>query len=183
MSDIDNFCINLFDEAKRFLEKSKDKNIDSKACQAYLHASLLLGFCALEAHINAVSEEFCESKTHTFSVLDKSILNEKSFELKEGEFVLSNHLKMYRPIERYEYLYFKFSETKIDKSVPWWSQLSQANDLRNKLTHPKNLLILNIKDVQKSLNAILEAINALYKKLYDSEYPKYSRKLQSSMEF
>ena len=57
MSDFDEFASSLLEESKRFLEKASVA--DEKSTQdAYLHASLLLSFCSLEAHINAISDEF-----------------------------------------------------------------------------------------------------------------------------
>src|SRR4030042_1496324 len=56
MNEIDIFASELFEEAKRFLEKAReDENKEGQ--KAYLHAALLLGMSSLEAHINAISEE------------------------------------------------------------------------------------------------------------------------------
>ena len=56
MADIDEFAQMVFEEAKRFLEKAAMEGANA-AQSAYLHAALLLGFSALEAHVNAVCEE------------------------------------------------------------------------------------------------------------------------------
>ena len=54
MSEIDAFATELFEEAKRFLEKAKEA-VNAESERAFLHAALLLGISSLEAHINAIS--------------------------------------------------------------------------------------------------------------------------------
>lgn len=49
----------LFEEAKAFLEKFYSNREDAAAV-AYLHAALLLGYCALEAHVNNVAADFAD---------------------------------------------------------------------------------------------------------------------------
>lgn len=49
MKEIDVFASELFEEAKRFLEKAEDPNVE-EGQKAFLHAALLLGMSSLEAH-------------------------------------------------------------------------------------------------------------------------------------
>ena len=58
MATFDVFANQLLEEAKRFLEKANDSSSDLAAEAAYLHAALTLSFCALEAHVNSIGEEF-----------------------------------------------------------------------------------------------------------------------------
>jgi hypothetical protein len=57
MSEIDLFANQLLEEAKRFLEKAREGE-DETGVNANLHAALILSFCSLEAHINAIGDEF-----------------------------------------------------------------------------------------------------------------------------
>ena len=50
--EADSFSIRLLEEAKRFLEKAGDASGDERA--AYLHAALMVGFSALESHLNGL---------------------------------------------------------------------------------------------------------------------------------
>ena len=68
MTAIDEFASSLLDEAKRFLEKAAVRDAGETA---YLHAALMLGFCSLEAHTNAISDDF--SKGGDLSITDQSI--------------------------------------------------------------------------------------------------------------
>ena len=77
MSEIDEFAVLLFEQAKGFLEKSKG-GITNYQRQAYLHAALLIGISALEAHVNAISDEFLTTR-EDLTVLERSILDEKDF--------------------------------------------------------------------------------------------------------
>ena len=55
MSDFDSFAIYLLEEAKALFDKA---NVEDEFSQmTYLHASLLLSISALEACINAITDE------------------------------------------------------------------------------------------------------------------------------
>ena len=81
MADIDAFGRQLWEEAKAFFEKAR-KTTASPAKQAYLHAALNLGFCAFEAHINAIADDFLTIETLTPH--ERSILAEQKVELEDG---------------------------------------------------------------------------------------------------
>jgi len=49
MSDIDQFARQLLEEAKRFFERANSGESDD-ATHAFLHAALMLGFCAFEMY-------------------------------------------------------------------------------------------------------------------------------------
>jgi hypothetical protein len=74
VSDIDQFASLLLDEAKRFLEKSQESQNDA-ATNANLHAALMLGFSALEAHTNAIGDDFVLRQDLTPH--DRGVLEEK----------------------------------------------------------------------------------------------------------
>ena len=61
MDSIDTFASLLLEESKRFLELASDASHD-EGVTANLHASMVLAFCALEAHVNAVSDEMAFRK-------------------------------------------------------------------------------------------------------------------------
>ena len=76
----DEFATLLFEEAKAFLEKYRSHR-EEDAAVAYLHATLLLGYCALEAHINNVAADFADRPE--FSVLERGLLQERDIVPKE----------------------------------------------------------------------------------------------------
>lgn len=57
MTNVDEFSRVLLEEAKRFFERAVDEKSD-EGKTAYLHGALILGFCALEAHVNAIADDF-----------------------------------------------------------------------------------------------------------------------------
>ena len=182
MSEIDHFSVYLLEQAKRFLEKAQDTS-DEDGRTAFVNASLLIGVSALEAHVNAIADELLETWKE-LEVLERSILSEREFSLDNGEFELVQKLKMYRLIDRVEFIFRRFGKRRpLDKHEKWWSQLSDALKLRNELVHPKQRITLSVKNVENSLRGILEAINALYLSLYDSPYPGYRRALDSNLSF
>ena len=135
MADFDDFASSLLDESKRFLEKATEAKTKPPQ-DAYLHASLLLAFCSLEAHINAISEEFADRPE--FSIHEKGLLQEKEVRLQDGAFVLMG-LRMSRLEERILFLHRHFSGKPLDTTVGWWAQLNASLSIRNRLTHPKGV--------------------------------------------
>src|SRR5712671_3191574 len=104
MADIDDFATSLLEEAKRFFEKAVEA-VDDIGRNANIHASLMLGFCSLEAHVNAIAEEFCNRPE--LSPHDKGLLLEREVRLENGEFTLGK-FRMYRLEDRILFLYRQF---------------------------------------------------------------------------
>ena len=57
MAALSGFGSDLLEEAKQFLVKAGEA-ADPNTKKAFLHAALMLGFAAFEAHVNAISEDF-----------------------------------------------------------------------------------------------------------------------------
>lgn len=180
MADIDEFASVLFEEAKRFYELSSSSDTEEGRV-AYLHAALSIAISSLEAHINAIADEMLLRKD--LSVLERSILMEADFSLKNGEFVLTNSLKMYRTLDRFEFLYNRFGRNKLDKNLVWWNRLVKALDARNNLIHPKGKLQIDQATVASALEGILSALDSIYNSVYRKKYPAAGRKLNSKMVF
>jgi hypothetical protein len=170
MADIDDFATLLFDEAKAFLERAKTAR-SAEARNAHLHASLLVGFCSLEAHLNSIADDFLMRTD--LNMLDRSILSEKEIELKNGEYQLTDRLKMFRLEDRIEHLSKTFSATPIDKTAAYWAPFKSAIDLRNNLTHPKKPPNIDIDSTERALTAILNVLNTLYQNIYRRPHPSY----------
>src|ERR1700676_3732158 len=106
-----------------------------KAQDAYLHASLMLSFCALEARVNSMSDE--ASLRSDLSEHERGLVLERDVRLQDGKFEVHSGLKIIRLEDRIEFLHTKLSGKPIDKSASWWGQLQSAVHLRNDLTHAK----------------------------------------------
>jgi hypothetical protein len=176
-ASIDEFARSLFDEAKAHLEAARNASSESQI--AYLHASLLVGFCALEAHLSSIAEDF-----HTrpdLTLLDQSILLERKIELIDGQYRLTNELKMFRLEDRIEYLFAKFSTKPLEKQTSYWGEFKLAIKLRNELTHPKTPPSINVGMVERALKAILELLNATHTGIYGGRYPSYNLALNTTL--
>ena len=90
MAEIDAFAARLWEEAKGFLEKARATSV-VKRREAYLHAALNLGFCSLEAHLNAIAEDFLTRED--LLPHERSVLLEKRVDLEHGVFRLSNVIR------------------------------------------------------------------------------------------
>jgi len=180
MAEIDRFASLLFEEAKRFYELSLSHDTEDGKT-AYLHAALSIGVSSLEAHINAIAEELLLRKN--LSILDRSILMEADFALRNGEHVITNGLKIYRTLERYEFIYNRFGRVKLNKDLAWWSKLKSALEARNNLIHPKDELNITQSVVESGLDGIIIALDSIYFSLYKKKFPAARRKLHSKMVF
>jgi len=180
MLGIDRFAATLLEQAKRFFEKAKSE-AGEEGKRAYLNAALLIGVCALEAHVNAVADEML--LRDDLSILERSILLEKDVALENGELVPKEQLKMYRLRDRMLFIYHRFSGKPLDRTSQWWCQLMTALRTRNDLVHPKDPLVLTEEMAETALQAILDSLDALYMALYKTHYPALGRRLDSSMIF
>jgi hypothetical protein len=171
VADFDIFANQLLEEAKRFLEKAAESS-DDVAEAAHLHAALMLSFCALEAHINSIGEEF--SIRTDLSAHEKGVLLERAVRLEDGEFKVQSALRMVRLEDRIEFLHAKLSRKPVDKSAVWWQQLISAIRLRNELTHAKTIPSVTQSAVRNALQAILDALDALVKAIYKKKLPAAS---------
>jgi hypothetical protein len=179
VTDFDEFASSLLEEAKRFLEKAPG-DVDKTSRGAYLHALLLLAFCSLEAHINAIAAEFADRPE--FSVHEKALLLEKEVRLQEGAFV-STGFRMYRLDERMFFLHRHFSGKAFDTTVGWWPQFRSAVDIRNRLTHPKGVQPVTVQDVRDALSAVIASIDNLYQVIYKKGLPAANLALHSRLNF
>ncbi len=182
MQEIDAFASELFEEAKRFLEKSKEP-CNGEGKKAFLHAALLLGMSSVEAHINAICEEM--SERNGLNLLDLSILTEKEINFDKGQYKLTKKLKIYNLTDRIMYIAKRFAMTgkNLDINSEWWPKLHQAIDLRNSLVHPKAKRDITYEQVKSAFEGILGVLDALYIVLYDKHFPALGRCLDSKMNF
>jgi hypothetical protein len=182
MKAIDIFATELFEEAKRFLEKAKECG-DTAGRIPFLHAALLVGISSLEAHINAIAQEM--SARSGLDITDHSILSEKELVFDKGEFELTNRLKMYHLPDRILFISKRFglSGKKLETNADWWSKLHQAIDERNSLIHPKESHTINYDQVESAFEGILGTLDALYMVLYNQHFPALGRKFDSKMDF
>lgn len=180
MADFDFFADQLWEEAKRFLEKASESS-DKAAEAANLHAALMLCFCALEARINSISDE--ASLRTDLSEHEKGLVLERDVRLENGKFKLQIGLKIIRLEDRIEFLHTKLSGKPIDKSAAWWGQLQEATRLRNELTHAKTVPAITRGNVKKALQAILETLDVLSKAIYGKKLPAAEVGLRSGLRF
>lgn len=179
MADFDLFADQLLEEAKRFLEKASESS-DRGARAANLHAALMLSFCALEAHVNIITQDFSERRE--FSPHERGFLLERDVRLENGEFKVQESLRMTKLEERIELLHRTFS-VPIDKSQDWWNQLSAATHLRNELTHAKKVPPVTEEAVRNAVRGVLGAIDALCKAIYRRKFPSAEIGLASRLQF
>lgn len=181
MAAFDDFSGLLLEEAKRFLEKIKETK-DEDAKTAYIHSAVLIGISALEAYINGISQELVNF--HATPIHERAILGEKEVELKNGEFVLTERLKIQRLTDRIQYLYFKYSKTYLTgESETWWGPLKQSLKVRNSLVHPKEEITISEDEVTLLIESVIECLLRLSKIIYKKEYPFRKMGLQSKLTF
>lgn len=70
-----------------------------------------------------------------------------------------------------------------DRTAAWWSELGEAIDLRNRLTHPKKVPTIKVKDVERAIQAVIDTMDAVYRAIYKEKFPPAARGLQSVLTF
>jgi hypothetical protein len=180
VAEIDLFANQLLEEAKRFLEKTGEVG-EPAAEAANLHAALMLAFCALEAQLNAICEEF--SIRHDLSAHEKGLLLEREVRLEDGEFRVRPNLRMARVEDKIQFLYTKFAGKPVDRSSEWWGRLNEATLLRNQLTHAKTVAPVTQAAVESATLAIINALDSLYRAIYKRGFPAASQGLSSKLSF
>lgn len=180
MDSIDTFASLLLEEAKRFLELANEASQD-EGISGNLHASMVLAFCALEAHINAISDEMALRRGLTAH--EKSILLEQEVHLDNGQYKLKKGLKMHRLEDRILFLFARFTKSALNKDVTWWGRLKESLNIRNEISHPKGVTKLGKQDVARGIQAIIDCLDALYLAIYGKGLPAAARGLQSKMTF
>ena len=180
MSTFDEFSSNLLEEAKRFFEIAQE-NRDLIARKAYLHASLLLSISSLEAFVNGIAIDF--KNVSGLSLHEKAFLEEKQIILKNGEFFITDQLKMSRLTERIEFLFIKFNRALLNKRSKWWQNLKEGISLRNNMVHPKEYHDIKDKQIEATLLAVIECINNLFIAIYRKKLPSFNMGLNSKLNF
>jgi len=181
MTSPDQFCTRLLEQAKWHYLNSKSSRSDETR-GAYLNAALMLGFAALEAHLNAIAADFAEHKSSVLGVLDRSVLFERRYYLSEGAFALAEDLKMYSIEDRVQFIHRRFSGKPIRTDTKWWLDLKHGIDTRNKLTHPRGSVHISDAMVQQTLEAVVAAIDALYRAVYKRRFPAAALGLDTRLE-
>lgn len=141
----------------------------------------MLGFAALEGHINAIADDFAHRQE--LSAHEVAFLLEKDIRLENGEFTVKESLKMQRLDDRIQFLYHRFSGQPINRDASWWTDLKGAMKLRNELTHPKTPAAIAEDAVKRALQAIIDGLDAIYQGIYKAKFPPAGRGLQSKLTF
>jgi hypothetical protein len=182
MDVFDSYCLELLEESKRFLEiaieNNKSGNVDS--IKPFLRSSILLAHSSLEAYVNNICLEFETSKALTLH--EKAFLLEKEITFANGVFSISERLKMTRLIERIELICTKFKRP-IDRKSSWWSQLKEGIEYRNSIVHPKESKEISIEITKRSIQSIIQCIDALFLAVYKRKFPKSNMELNSKLNF
>jgi hypothetical protein len=179
LPDFDEFSSSLLEEAKRFLERAIEARGGSGE-MPNLHAALMLAFCSLEAHVNAVADEMAQRNGLTPHEL--GVLLEREVNLTNGVYELENRLKIFRLEDRIYFLHSRFG-IQPDIHGEWRGRLGNALSLRNQLTHPKGIPSITVEAVKQAIGAVIDTIDALYCALFDRPFPAAARGLGSKLEF
>lgn len=180
MSKFDDYCNSLLEESKRFLEIAKTKDESDKP--PYLRSTILISFSSLDAFIYNICDEFKDSKALTLH--EQGFLLEREVVLKNGEFKITNGLKMSRLIERIEFLFTKFDpHGKNPASKEWWDHLNNGINIRNSIVHPKEHITVNYENCAKTLESIIDCLDDLFIAIYKKNFPKSTLRLNTKLTF
>lgn len=168
MSDFEAYSNELLTSSKKFLEEA-NSNISTSEKQRLLRSALTHAFFFLEAQLNYLAAHF--SNSPDFSVLERALLTERDIALDKGRFVVSDKIKFYRLEDRVEFLLAQFSADLAKSKGTWFSNLKASVKVRNRLVHPKEAHVLEIKDVEITILAVLDCLSALYLAVFGKAFP------------
>ena len=180
MPTADEFARSLLEEAKRFYEKAGLENSDPGK-SAYLHAALTLGLASLEAHINAIADDFRTRKD--LPLEERAILFEREIRFEKGKFRLGTNPKFYRLEDRLQFIHRKFGGSVLSEDNKWWGKLKQAITLRNELAHPRQAPGLSMKNVENSIKSVVHILDSIYQAVYKTNYPGLALGIRSTLSF
>jgi hypothetical protein len=180
MKTFDQYSLTLLEQGKRFLEKAKEDKIDDGKV-AYLVASLFISFCSLEAFINSIVSEF--ASWDKLSIHEKALLLEKNVKFCDGKYVISDQLQMTRLTDKIELLLRKFNCPKNYKQSKWWALLGQGINLKNSISHPKEVKQLNDEQIESALESIIDCLDYIFKAIYKKGFPYKNKGLNSQFSF
>ena len=141
----------------------------------YLHAAIMLGFAALEAQLSCIGDELAD--VDKYSTLDRSVLLQRSLRLEGGTFALTKELRLYPMTERLLFCLRHLPFGSATCSPAWWPDFTNGVEIRNRLTHPKALVQVSVRNAQQTLKALLSALDALYRAAYKTSFPESRRGL------
>ena len=142
----------------------------------------MLGFAAFEAHVNAISEDFLSRGD--LDPHERGLLAEHAVQLVDGEFKEKDSLKIQRLEDRILFLCRRFSNMPVDRKATYWSGLQEAGRLRHDLTHPKaDPPTVGESAVKRSLTALIDLLNHMYRGIYKKRFPAHNRGLASRLTF
>jgi hypothetical protein len=111
------FASDLLEEAKRFLEKAGEAaKAKSDGKDAFLHAAVMVGFAAFEAHVNAIADDFLARQD--LNPHERGLLAERAVELSDGKFQEKPLLKIQRLEDRVLFLCRRFSKSPMTAARP-----------------------------------------------------------------
>ncbi len=168
MSDFEAYSNELLTSSKRFLEEARS-NVSKLEKQRLLRSALTHAFFFLEAQLNYLASHF--SSAPQFSVVERSLLTERDIALVRGRFALTDRTKFFRLEDRIEFLLVQFSGDLENSKGTWFSDLKSSIKVRNRLVHPREAHSLEIKEVEKSLLAVLACVSAMYSAIFGKAFP------------
>jgi len=180
MKTFDTYSLQLLEFGKRFLEKGRAETSED-ARVAYLISSLLISCSSLEAFINGIIEEIKD--WDKFSLHERALLLEKSVCFDDGEFIMTNRLQMSRLKDKIELLLRKFKCKSNYRKESWWSLLNNSIDIKNSLSHPKEIRELKYEQVRNAIESIMDAIDFIFKTIYRKHFPSKKKGFNSVYSF
>lgn len=151
----ESFTAILTEDVARALSRQQTR--DSQSARRDLVRS---AFAAIEGWVWVLREEVMETAKQTKGLNEDEIavLSERTFYVSNSGDIKSrpNHLDLKTTIRLCAKIANRVTQQKdIDFSEVGWEKLQNAKDIRNRITHPKNIneLILEPKDVDNVLDA------------------------------
>ena len=166
-----------FELSKALLDRAK-RTADNDLQRSLAEMAITSAFSCLEGMLTHVFEHFVESTA--FDIFEQSVMQEKSIRFVCGRPSLTDQ-RFHSIEDRLQFLFWRFSGREFDKNKTWWPHFSSAVGFRNEIMHPKAPSATTVDDAERSLSAIVSAIDDLMMVVFRKRWPKAKRGLTSSL--
>ncbi|MFC3632027.1 hypothetical protein ACFOM8_21645 [Paracoccus angustae] len=165
-----------FEFSKALLERARTAG-DPDLEKSFAEMAVAAAFSCLEGMLTHIFEHFIESRN--FDVFEQSIMQEKSVKLIRGQPCLAEQ-RFHSIDDRLMFLFWKFSGVQFDKGKAWWPPFAGAVGIRNGIMHPKEEARITAQDAEKSVSAIVDALDDLMLTVFGKRWPKANKGLVPS---
>ena len=153
----------------------QSSSTDERVARMYYRASVFCAASSLEAFVNFIGDTF--KKGNTIDKNEIAFLNDLALEFSPTKAKIESRTKYYSIDSKVKFILKRFSVPLDTATASQWRHFLEFKTLRDSLVHPRNLTdelaLTEYKNkIKKGLNANIDIMNAISKKLFSKPLRK-----------